>query len=107
MLVLTFLICSAVLIIYGSALISNGVLLGCLTILGFVLICARIPGFANLARRAPILFEFGGALLTYLILGGSTTGMIAAAVAGIGITSLLGLPGSPPSEEYTQQNTQA
>lgn len=90
MALLIFILLATVLIIFGTALISNGVLLGILTVIGFIAISIRIPSFAKLAKKLPILFELGGAALTYAILGASVTGLIAAAVAGIGISALLG-----------------
>lgn len=87
---LVFILLSTVLCIYANALISGGVILGLLTLVGLTIIVSRSAYVIKLCRKAPLFAEVGSAALTYGILGGSITGLIAAAVVGIGVSCALG-----------------
>lgn len=106
MAILAFVIGSLILMIYGTALISNGVLLGCLTLMGLVAICSRVPKIKDIACRFPLVFEIGSAALTYMFLGGSVTGLIAAAVVGLGTSALIGFRDDTIVEPHTEPFTE-
>lgn len=89
--ILIFILLSTVLCIYANALISGGVILGILTFTGLAIIVSRSTVIMRLCRKAPLAAEIGSAALTYWILGGTITGLIAAAVVGIGTSCALGL----------------
>lgn len=101
MILMTFVLLAVTLVVFGSATIATGVLLGVLTILGFIAITIRMPFIASFAKKVPILFEIGGAVCTYLVLGQSVTGLIAAAVVGLGLSALIGyqVDAQPQTEE--------
>ena len=90
MALLAFCIMCTILFLYGSALIANGVLLGMLTFLGLLAIAFRIPKLKSLVEKAPLACEVGAAGFTYWFLGGSVTGLIAAAVVGLGVSASVG-----------------
>lgn len=90
MALLAFILMCTILFLYGTALIANGVLLGLLTFLGLLAIALRMPKFAAMAKKYPLCSEMGAAGLTYAFLGGSVTGLIAAAVVGLGVSASVG-----------------
>ena len=90
MALMAFILMCTILFLYGSALIANGVLLGLLTFLGLVAIAMRIPAVARYAKKCPIIAEVTAGGFTYWFLGGSVTGLIAAAIVGLGVSAGLG-----------------
>ena len=90
MALLAFVLMCTILFLYGTALIANGVLLGLLTFLGLLAIALRIPKLAKMVKKFPLCSEIGAAGFTYAFLGGSVTGLIAAAVVGLGVSASVG-----------------
>lgn len=72
-------------------MISTGILLGCFTLAGFIILYKRIALLQSMALRFPAFFDIGAALLTYLLFGQTIVGLIAAAVVGLGTSLLIDL----------------
>jgi len=88
---LTFAVFLASLFMWSTFMISTGILLGCFTLGGFVVLYKRIALLENLALRFPAFFDIGAALITYLLFGQSIIGLIAASVVGLGTSMLIDL----------------
>ena len=88
---LTFALFLAALFMWSTFMISTGILLGCFTLGGFVVLYKRIAMLEKLALRYPAVFDVGAALLTYLLFGQTIVGLIAAAVVGLGTSLLIDL----------------
>jgi hypothetical protein len=76
--------CVALFLITGISILTIGIFLGTMTVLGMWLTVEQIPGVRSLARTkvGQVLLSVGAAFLVHLLLGTSTaTGMIAAATA--------------------------
>jgi membrane associated rhomboid family serine protease len=76
-------------IIWGSVLISSGMLLGLMTLAGFVILYKRIPLLKKFATRYPAVFDISAAAITYFMFGSTIIGLLAAAVVGLGTSILL------------------
>lgn len=71
-------------------MILAGFLLGSLTNVGFGLIFYKFPAWLkNFLFKHPLLLDGTAAFLTYVLVGGTATGLFAAALAGIEVSLLL------------------
>ena len=86
---LVFALFLAALFMWSTFMISTGILLGCFTLGGFIVLYKRIALLESMALKFPALFDIGAALLTYLLFGQTIVGLIAAAVVGLGTSMLL------------------
>lgn len=76
--------CVALLLITGISILTIGIFLGTMTVLGMWLTIEQIPGVRLLARTkvGQVLLSVGAAFLVHAVIGtGTATGMIAAATA--------------------------
>ena len=101
---LAFALFLAALFMWSTFMISTGILLGCFTLAGFIVLYKRIALLESMALRFPALFDIGAALLTYLLFGQTIIGLIAAAVVGLGTSMLLDIQ---LVSEQTKQKTRA
>lgn len=76
-------------LLMGSLLLSTGILLGLFTLAGFTILYNRFPFLKKLAMKYPGFFDIGAAVLTYMLFGTTVSGLIAAAIVGIGTSFLL------------------
>ncbi len=67
----------AALFLWSTFMISTGILLGCFTLGGFIVLYKRLGILKRLALKFPALFDIGAALLTYLLFGQTIIGLIA------------------------------
>ena len=81
----------AALFMWSTFMISTGVLLGCFTLGGFIVLYKRIALLKSMALRYPAFFDIAAALLTYGLFGQTIVGLIAAAVVGLGTSMLIDL----------------
>lgn len=79
----------AILMMWGSYLVTTGILLGLLTLAGFAVLYHRISFLKSIAIKFPGAFDVGAAFLTYWMFGATVIGLIAAAIAGLGTSFLL------------------
>ncbi len=101
---LVFALFLAALFMWSTFMISTGILLGCFTLGGFIVLYKRIKLLESLALRFPALFDIGAALLTYLLFGQTIVGLIAAAVVGLGTSLLIDLQISAEMREKQERN---
>lgn len=94
----------AALFLWSTFMISTGILLGCFTLGGFIVLYKRLGILKRLALKFPALFDIGAALLTYLLFGQTIIGLIAAAVVGLGTSLLIDLQISSEMREKQERN---
>lgn len=81
----------AFILLWGTAIMSTGILLGLLTLAGLVVIYSRMPALKKVAIKFPAFCDVGAALATYFVLGGTLAGLVAAGVVGLGTSFLLNI----------------
>jgi len=73
-----------------------GLTLGGLTVAGFYLIWKKLPRrVRNFAVRHPLATDLTAAIATYVVIGGSVTGLFAAAWTGIIVSLMLKVGNNP------------
>jgi|LWDU01.1.fsa_nt_gi hypothetical protein len=94
----------AILMMWGSYLVTTGILLGLLTLAGFAVIYNRIPFLKNIAIKFPGFFDISAAFLTYWMFGATVIGLIAAAIAGLGTSFLLDIAIENENEKINKRD---
>lgn len=75
---------TVLLILLGSSLIVNAVILGTITTLGTVMLYYRLPStLKNLINRFSVFFDFLVGIATYYFLGQTATAVLASGIVGI------------------------
>ena len=94
----------AVMLMWGSYLVTTGILLGLLTLAGFTVLYHRISSLKKIAIKFPAFFDIGAAFLTYWMFGATVIGLIAAAIAGLGTSFLLDIAIENENEKTINRN---
>lgn len=73
-------------------MIFNAVVLSFVTFIGFTLLFMKLPKtFRTILIKFDFFTDIGAAFMTYLLLGGSATGMIGAGLVGITVSICLAI----------------
>jgi len=89
---------------WGSYLVTTGILLGLLTLAGFTVLYHRISFLRDIAIKFPGAFDISAAFLTYWMFGATVIGLIAAAIAGLGTSFLLDIAIENENEKINKRN---
>lgn len=94
----------AILMMWGSYLVTTGILLGLLTLAGFAVLYHRISFLKSIAIKYPGAFDISAAFLTYWMFGATVIGLIAAAIAGLGTSFLLDIAIENENEKINKRD---
>ena len=94
----------AILMMWGSYLVTTGILLGLLALAGFTVLYRRISFLKRIAIKFPGFFDVTAAFMTYWMFGATVIGLIAAAIAGLGTSFLLDIAIENENEKTNNRN---